>query len=625
MHARERLLHSSATHQGVRISTRMKVVSVLAPAIAMGGLSIRATAQVVATSAPISDISYEVTFTRTNAAVRRVSSAMTFTVGGGEPLLLSLPSWTPGAYEIGNFARNVADFAAEEAGHTLAWDKVDADTWRVRPSGVGQVIVRFNYLADSLDNANTWARPDFLLFNGSNLFLYPEGRGFDFPASVTVNTEAAWKVVTGMTPAGQRRYSASNYHDLVDMPFFVGNFDVDSAQVAGTWVRFATYPAGSVSGGVRVASWAALKLVIPAEVKVFGEVPWTTYSLLQITDPTYGGGSGLEHQNSHVDVLGPGMLGTPVLPSLYAHEIFHAWNVKRLRPGDLWPYHYDEEQPTALLWISEGITDYYADLAEVRGGVVDAKEFYSMTSEKMSQVDALPPTSLEDASLSTWIHPRDGTEYIYYPKGSLAGLLLDIMIRDASDNHGSLDDVMRGLYNTAYKNNRGFTSGEWWAAVSRAARAKSFPNFYARYIDGREPFPDDRVLPLAGLRLAGDTSRVPQLGIATLQDSSGLHVTDVIPESSAAAAGVQPGDDLISVGGFDAQDPNWTESFRSKYARQAEGTALPVVIRRNGTPQTLTARLHFVNRVESRLVEDPRASAKARRIRDGILRGTTQP
>ncbi|MFL5478364.1 MAG: PDZ domain-containing protein, partial [Gemmatimonadaceae bacterium] len=617
------LLHSSATHQGVRISTRMKVVSVLAPAIAMGGLSIRATAQVVATSAPISDISYEVTFTRTNAAVRRVSSAMTFTVGGGEPLLLSLPSWTPGAYEIGNFARNVADFAAEEAGHTLAWDKVDADTWRVRPSGVGQVIVRFNYLADSLDNANTWARPDFLLFNGTNLFLYPEGRGFDFPASVTVNTEAGWKVVTGMTPAGQRRYSASNYHDLVDMPFFVGNFDVDSAQVAGTWVRFATYPAGSVSGGVRIASLTALKLVIPVEAKVFGEVPWTNYTVMQIADPSYSGGSGLEHQNSHVDVLGPGMIGSPVMPSLYAHEIFHAWNVKRLRPSDLWPYRYDVEQPTTMLWISEGITDYYADLAEVRGGIVDPKGFYDLTTDKILEVGALPPTSLEDASLSTWVHPRDGTEYVYYPKGSLAGLLLDIMIRDASDNHASLDDVFRALYNAAYKNGRGFTLDEWWATVSKAANGKSFSDFYARYIDGREEFPYDRVLPLAGLRLTRDTSLVPQLGISSLQDSSGVHVNQVGPGSAAAVAGVQPGDDLISVGGIEASDPEWTDKFRARYAGQAEGTLLPLVVRRSGTNQTLTARLHFVPRVASRLVEDPRASAKARRVREGILRGTT--
>ncbi len=582
-------------------------------------------AQSSATSAPITDIRYEVTFTRANAERHVVSSAMTFTVGGDAAVILSLPAWTPGAYEISNFARNIANFSAEAAGNSLVWDKLDPDTWRVRPRGPGEVTVRFDYQADSLDNADTWSRPDFLLFNGTNLFLYPEGRGFDFPASVALNTEAGWKIATGMTSAGPRRFAASNYHDLVDMPFFVGQFDLDSAQISGSWVRFATYPAGSVTGGPRIAVWEALKRVIPVEVNVFGEVPWKTYSILQIADPAYGGGSGLEHQNSHVDVLGPGMIGSPVMPSLYAHEIFHAWNVKRLRPIDLWPYRYDQEQPTPLLWISEGITDYYADLAEVRGGVINAAGFYAATDDKISQVAELPPTALEDASLSTWIHPRDGTEYIYYPKGSLAGLLLDIIIRDASDNRHSLDDVFRELYSAAYKNNRGFTSDEWWGAVSRAANGKSFTDFYARYIDGREPYPWDAVLPLAGMRIARDTANEPRIGIATVQDSSGVHVTEVAPGSAGEAAGVQPGDVLLAVGGISAADPAWTLKFRAKYARSPDGSPLPILVRRNGAERTLEARLHFVARVESRLVEDPRASAKARRVREGILKGTRRP
>jgi predicted metalloprotease with PDZ domain len=580
-------------------------------------------AQTAPASAVVTNIRYEVTFTRANAEQREVSSAMTFTVGGNNPVILSLPAWTPGAYEIDNFARNVSNFSAEERGTSLKWDKLDSDTWRILPSSAGEITVRFDYQADSLDNANTWARPDFLLFNGTNLFLYPEGRGFGFPASVSVNTEAGWKIVTGMTQSGPHSFSASNYHDLVDMPFFVGQFDVDSTQIADHWVRFATYPSGSVTGGPRIAVWETLKRVIPAEGRVFGEIPWTTYSVMQIADPSYGGGSGLEHQNSHVDIYGPGLLGTPVVMSIYAHEIFHSWNVKRLRPADLYPYRYDQPQPTPLLWISEGITDYYADLAEVRGGVINAGGFYAATGDKISEVAALPPTSLEDASLSTWIHPRDGSEYIYYPKGSLAGLLLDIMIRDASNNRSSLDDVMRELYTTDYKADRGFTSDEWWAAVSRAANGKSFADFYARYIDGREPFPYDAVLPLAGLRLARDTINEPRVGIGTIQDSAGVHVTQVIPESSAEAAGVKIGDDLLAVGGIRAADPTWAEQFRAKYSRAPQGSPLPILVRRNGSELTLTARLNFVPRVESHLAEDPRASSKAKRVRDGILKGTT--
>ena len=584
-----------------------------------GGLA----AQTRETSAPIADVGYQVSFTRANAARRMVSSAMTFTVGGNAPVVLSLPAWTPGAYEIDNFARNVSAFTAEETGETLSWDKLDPDTWRIRPRGPGQVTVRFDYLADSLDNANTWSRPDFLLFNGTNLFLYPEGRGFDFPASVSVKTEAGWKIVTGMTQTGPHTFASTNYHDLVDMPFFVGQFDVDSAQIADHWVRFANYPSGSVTGGARIAVWETLKRVIPVEGGVFGEIPWTTYSVMQIADPSFGGGSGLEHQNSHVDIYGPSMLGSPVIMSIYAHEIFHSWNVKRLRPADLHPYRYDEPQPTALLWVSEGITDYYADLAETRGGVIDARGFYVATEDKMSQVADVPPTSLEDASLSTWIHPRDGSSYIYYPKGSLAGFLLDILIRDASNNAKSLDDVMRELYVNDYKNGRGFTSDEWWSTVTAAAKGKSFTDFYARYIDGRDPFPYDAVLPLAGLRLVRDTINEPRMGIGTIQDSTGVHVTQIVPGSSAEGAGVQIGDLLISIGGISAADPTWSEKFRAKYARIPQGSAVPILIQRRGREMTVSARLAFIPRVESHLAEDPRAPAKARRVRDGILRGIT--
>src|SRR4051812_37735747 len=184
-------------------------------ALMLVGVPTQAAAQTTATSAPLTDISYEVTFTRASAERRTVSSAMTFTAGGIAPVVLSLPAWTPGAYEIANFARNISGFSAEEAGSSLQWEKLDPDTWRISPRGAGEITVRFDYQADTLDNAASWSRPDFLLFNGTNLFLYPEGRGFGFPATVTVNTESAWKITTGMASAGPRRFASSNYHDLV--------------------------------------------------------------------------------------------------------------------------------------------------------------------------------------------------------------------------------------------------------------------------------------------------------------------------------------------------------------------------------------------------------------------------
>lgn len=572
-------------------------------------------------SAPIRDVHYDVTFTRAEARTRSVGVAMTFATTSSAPVVLSLPAWTPGAYEISNFVRWTSHLWVMGDGKPITWEKLDYDTWRIRPNGAKSVRVEFEYSADSLDNAMAWAKPDFLLFNGTNFFLYPEGQPAEFPATVAIHTEPDWRVTTGMSPGmHSRTYAATNYHDLVDMPFFVGKFDVDSARIAGKWVRLATYPAGTIVGQVRTGAWEQLKKVIPQEIAVFGEAPWENYTIMQIVDSSYGGASGLEHQSSHVDVLAPSYVGSEFQPSLYAHEIFHSWNVKRLRPSEMWPYVYSRPQPTPWLWVSEGITDYYADLSEVRGGVVDASGFYGLTAEKMTEVGNAMPVSLEDASLSTWVHPTDGTEYIYYPKGSLAGLMLDIMIRDASDNKHSLDDVMRGLYQSAYKKGKGFTSADWWNAVSAAANGKSFTAFNAKYIDGREAFPWDSILPLAGLAM--HQQQVPRLGVITSVDVNGVLVGAVVEGSSAAAAGVKPGDYLISVGDIPVEDQMFGAKMRAKYGASVPGAPLAIKLKRGDAVMTLNGKLQFGNG-DVIVEENPNASPKAVRIRNGILKGIT--
>jgi len=578
-----------------------------------------ATAASDSVSAPIRDVRYDVTFSKSHAQSRVVEIGMTFTTTGTGAVLLSLPAWTPGAYEITNYARWVTAFNASGDGQALTWDKLDFDTWRIRPAGTKTVKVSFRYAADSLDNGIAWANPDFLLLNGTNVFLFPEGQSFDYSATVEIHTESDWRIATGMMSGGQTRtYTASNYHDLVDMPFFIGKFDLDSARVSDKWIRLATYPAGTVSASVRQTAWDQIKKVIPPEVAVFGEIPWDSYTILEVVDSSYGGASGLEHQNSHVDVLAPSYVGSEYQPSLYAHEIFHSWNVKRLRPADLWPYRYSRPQPTPWLWVSEGITDYYADLAELRGGVVDAKGFFALTAEKVNEVMTAAPIALHDASVNTWVHPIDGTEYIYYPKGSLAGFILDILIRDASDNKHSLDDVMRGLYQNTYKHGRGFTATDWWTAVSSAANEKSFTAFNAAYIDGREPFPWDSILPLAGLRVRQE--RVPRLGVTTQMDASGIIVRDVATGSSAARAGVRPGDYLVSIGDIGVEDQQFGARIRAKYGASMEGAALAIKIRRGGETLTLQGELQFAPG-DAMIELDPAAGPKAVTIRDGILKG----
>jgi predicted metalloprotease with PDZ domain len=591
----------------------------LLAAFSASQLASRAAAQ----SLPISTVRYDITYDSATAFRRTIGVTMSFATRGAGDVPLSLPAWTPGSYEIVNFARYVMNFSASDASGPLSWDKIDYDTWRVHVTRAGDVRVTFEYLAMTLDNAAAWSRPQFAFFNGTNVFLYPEGQSTDFASTVTVHTMSTWKVATGMTQTGSNTFTASNYHDLVDMPFFVGRFDFDSTQAGGKWMRFASYPAGALSDASRRATLAQLAKIVPVEAAVFGEIPWNTYTVLQVADSEYspGAAAGLEHQNSHFDILSSIVIGNPVLASLYAHEIFHAWNVKRLRPSEMWPYRYDRPEPTALLWISEGITDYYADVAEVRSGLTSPNEFYATTTGKIDEVGDAPAVSLEDASLTTWVKPVDGTDDIYYPKGSIAGLLLDIMIRDGSDNQRSLDTVLRELYQADYKAGKGFTNEDFWQTVSQAAGGKSFANFEERYVNGREPFPYDSVFPLGGMRLMVDRIVLPNLGISSSLDDQGRRVIGVDPSGTGAAAGVKAGDYLVTVGGLDVSDPTFSTSFSAKFGAMPPGGTIPVVIKRAGQQMTLNARANFRTTESRRLIPLTEASEKAKRIRTGILTG----
>jgi len=443
----------------------------------------------------------------------------------------------------------------------------------------------------------------------------------DFTATVTVKTDPSWLVTTPMKPAGSARtYTAANYHDLVDMPFFVGQYDVDSTQIANKWVRMASWPRGALQGEARTTFWDHQKKMIPAMGAVFNDIPWDNYTTFIVFDSTSGGGSALEHQSSHLGIYTPLLTQSILFPSITAHEMIHAWNVKRLRPADMVPYRYSQPQPTPWLWVSEGITDYYSDVVLSRSGIIDTTGFLILTQGKVEETGAAPPVALTDASLSTWIHPTDGSEYIYYQKGSLAGFLLDIMIRDASDNKKGLDDVFRDLYQTAYKQQwTGFTGEQWWGAVRRAAGGKSFEDFNAKYIDGREPFPYASVLPLGGFRL--EAKREPRIGVTSAPDSLGVRVVGVQQGSPAEAAGIHPGDYLVQVGDIAVRDQSFGEEFRTRYAK-AEGSSVPVKIRRNNQPMDLTIAIRMTEGTpQIRL--DPAASPKALRIRNGILKGTS--
>jgi predicted metalloprotease with PDZ domain len=599
--------------------TMIRSIAVCAVVLVVGE---SAHGQTPRTSAPITDIRYEITADSAAVGARELGVTMSFRAQSSAPIVLALPAWSPGHYTLLWFARRVSDFSAQSDAGELAWRKLDYQTWEIIPRSAGLVRVSFHYLANAVDRAVAWTAPDFAFFNGTNLFLYPVGRGFNWPAQVVIHTEPNWRIATGMDPAPEpNSFRAGNYHDLTDMPFYVGRFALDSTLVSNRWIRLAWYPASSLTPARRDRTFGWLRKFVPAEVAVFGEAPFRNYTQFQRSDTVVNGG-GLEHQSSQVDEVLTSRLDGSHLPGLYSHEFFHAWNVKRLRPADLFPYRYDDAQPTTWLWVSEGVTDYYSAVALARGGVEDSTGFFSFIADEISSVLSAPRTAVSDASLDSWINPTDGSNGLYYDKGGLIGFLLDVMIRDASDNRGSLDDVMRTLYNTAYRQGRGFTAADWWGQVTRAAAGKSFGDFARRYVDGREPLPIESVLRLAGLRFESDTVRDPRLGIGTAVDSTGLRITDIARTGAAAVAGAHSGDRIVSIGDVPIKDNDSFETFRTRYTGTAL-TTLPLVVRRGTETLTLSLPVRLNARPQTRVIPLADASAKALRIRRGILTGST--
>jgi len=548
---------------------------------------------------------------------------------GRDTFEVALPAWSPGSYEIMHYARYVHGFAATAPdGRPLAWSKAGPDAWRILTGGATRVVVEFLTDPDSVALELGRVDADFAFFNGTNLFPYPVGAGFDFPADVALDVPAGWRIATGLAPAGgPGRYRAASYHDLVDSPAFLGRFALDSVAVDGRTVRLAIYPESALTPAVWDSVADALRRIAATQNRIMGGPPYDDYTVLVYAPAAaLDWAGGLEHRNSQLDIIAQdffatdrrrGVLGEFTRP-LLAHEFFHLWNVKRLRPAALWPYDYAHEQVTPLLWWSEGVTDYYGDVTLARGGLWTAEQFVASMNADVQQVeDAAETVSAEDASTDTWIKPTfvDEAQY-YYPKGALLGLMLDIRIREATGGRHSLDDVMRALLAGAWRRGRGFDTPElldairpWYAGVD---------DFYRRWVRGREALPYDSVLPRAGIAVERHEERIPRIGVATEKaEEGGATVTEVEPGSLAEAAGVEPGDVLLKVGEISTTTPVWPLLFRTRYAG-ADGREIPVVYRRAGRQVARAGTVHVRVVRTIQLTLDPQASPEARAILQGI-------
>ncbi len=579
------------------------------------------------TGAPVK---YEVSVPSPAAHLFHVSAE--FPARGKDTLYMSLPAWSPGNYEIQNYARYVRHFGAKSAaGQALFWDRLDKDTWRVSTGKSDRVTVEFDYLADTIDLSLARITGDFGQFLGTNLLLYEEGQ-LQRPAEVRFTLPAGWQVTTALKGAGSGPYAAPTYHELADAETFLGKYSLDSVQVDGRWIRIAIWPGDAYTPAVQGKMRADLEKIAKTENALFGGPPYDHYTVFfnVIREPISFGG-GLEHSASQFDIMpqgafadAAGNFGDFMIP-LMSHEYFHLYNVKRIRPADMWPYNYHAEQYTPLLWWSEGVTDYYADLTNIRSGLWTTDQFLSNTAQDMQQVESVPePWSEEDGSVATWINEVFvNSSQLYYPKGALTGMLLDIAIRDATENRHGLDDVTRALYTRFYERQRGFTTNDL-VSLLREFGMPDADAFYQRYINGRDPLPYESVFSKAGIAVARQTTSNPFLGVNAQPNEQGkLVVQGVVPGSAAEGAGVQPGDVLLKVGDVEPRpDDDWAVKFRQRYRGQA-GTPLTIAVQRGGQPLSLNTQVRERTVVSFNVTQVAASSAKQAKIWRGLTTGST--
>ena len=497
-------------------------------------------AALFSTSLAAQTVRYDVTLMST--AQRQFHVAADFPAAGKETLFVSLPAWSPGNYEIQNYARYVHGFGAKNpAGQSLRWDRGDKDTWRVVTGRADRVTVEFDFIADTIDLSTARVTQNFGQFLGTNLFLFEEGQN-GRAAEVRFHVPADWQVTTSLTGPVNGVYRAADYHELADAMTFVGRYSLDSLQADGKWIRIAVWPAADYTPAVAANIRKGVSRMAPVQNKIMGGAPYDTYTIFfNVIHEPVGFGGGLEHSASQYDIMPAGAFADPAgtlgdfMYPLISHEFFHLWNVKRIRPVEMWPYDYHAEQYTPLLWWSEGVTDYYGDLTNLRAGLWTPEQFLDNATSNIQEVESAPePWSAEDGSEATWIHEvYVNSSQLYYPKGSLLGFLLDISIRDATDNAHNLDEVMRALFTRYYRQSKGFRTAELLNEL-RSAGMPAVDSFYRRYIDGRDSLPYEAVFAKAGLVLSRQVVTTPFVGVSTgPTPAGGLMVQAVSPGSAA--------------------------------------------------------------------------------------------
>jgi predicted metalloprotease with PDZ domain len=548
-------------------------------------------------------------------------------------LEVGIPNWTPGYYTTEDFARNISRLVfTDQAGRPLYHRKNHDSFWILDTRGASSVKIEFDYAANQLDLNKSQITPTYAILNGINFFFYIKDHTLDVPESVTFKLPKNWNIATGLVPTtDETTFVAESYDVLVDSPVLAGEFDLVTLQLRGVSHRLAVAPKG-VFAQADLQKLAADSLkVIDSHTRMFNEIPYKDYLTINVfSDKDIGG---LEHLNSYLGILsklGARSENIPGLVSLTSHEFFHAYNVKRIRPAEMWPYRYFERNYTPLLWVSEGVTDYYTNRGRLRAGLMTADEYLEAEAQLLpfvQSVEAAKYISVEEASINTWFGGIGGgaQPFVvdYYSRGDTLGLLLDLSIRHDTNNKSSLDDVMRALYTNFYKKSRGFTTEDLIATINKLT-GKDYHPFFEKYVGGTEALPYDQVLAYAGLSLTQTKNKVIRLGIGTDGDGSNV-IVSVTPGGATDVAGIKVGDMLVGIGDVSAlNNPAWAANFRSAYANKVGETAT-VYLMREGKPLSVNIKVSQVDNPIWKMQRVPNMTKEQQALLDGWLASNVQP
>jgi predicted metalloprotease with PDZ domain len=503
-------------------------------------------------------IGFEVSFTEPQAHYAEVE--MNISGINKDYVDVKMPVWAPGSYLVREFSKNVEGFKASAAGKPVKFEKVRKNIWRIYGAKANQLKINYRVYAFEVSVRTSFIDASHAFLSSTGIFMYPDGH-LNSPSTVKIVPYQGWsKVSTGLEPvAGQQfTYTAKDFDILFDSPIEVGNQDVFEFTASGVKHEVAMYGGGNYDKERLKVDMAK---IVEQGTAIYGENPNKHYTF--IVHNYERGGGGLEHLNS--TVLGASRnqynneRGYTGFLDLVAHEYYHLWNVKRLRPVALGPFDYDNEVYTTNLWIAEGFTAYYENKLTLRAGFNDQNTFVNKLAGAVAAVENTPGSRVQSAAMASydaWIkqyRPDENSSnsaISYYSKGEVIGLLMDLAIANATKGAKSLDDVMKAMYLQGKTQGRGYTDAEFKAMVEKVSGI-SFTEFWNKYVTGTASVDYATYFSYAGVTVKNENEgqSTPYLGVASRKVEGRMFITAVSRNSAAWTAGLNVNDELISING----------------------------------------------------------------------------